>query len=361
MSINGKILIDKIRINIPYNVVVEEHIESKFIVADLRETLSKYFYKGAYSVSVSRGDIRITLTPTRYITSDGLATDVNLEMPSENWLLNLFIELGFTNYRLAESTRITWIHLTKNLIMNLPVINYIHFLHSLPCKDGLKPSIISSDENNDTLRFSRPKRNIDKEDSNGHFNIIFYNKTKQLKDKANLESVYLKQELTLKERRILKFHNVFYIPQAKQLYFHNLNLLRCEQQYRYKEKIAPIAQHLTGDNKEKVLTVATLMGLLEEGQLYNKLNEFYNTQLQKYIFYNPLNSNNTKTIKQLRNYNRVFNDLIHTNKDISELYIVFKALGLEDNFSKYTKKAFGSNAHKLYEELYKKFGFVSAN
>lgn len=355
MPIDGKILIDKLRINIPYSVIVEEHLENEFTVRKLRETLSNFFYKRAYSVSMSRGEIKITLTPTRYLTRDELATDVNLEMPSENWLLNLFNKLGFSNYRLAESSRITVIHLTKNLIMDYPVKNYICFLHGFPCKDGLKPSIISSDEDNATIRFSRPKRNIDKEDSNGDFNVVIYDKIRQLLDKANLDSVYLKQDLTTEEKRILKSHNVFYSPKLKQLDFHNLNLLRCELQYRYKEKIAPIAEYLT-NSKEGTLTIATLMGLLEEKQLYNKLDRFYSMQLQKYFFYTPLNKSNTKVAKRLQSYHNAFNDLILENEDMTELYIVYKACGLENNFCENSKKAFGNNVHSLYEELYKKFG-----
>lgn len=353
MPIDGKILIDKLRINIPYSVIVEEQLESEFTVRKLRETLSNFFYKRAYSVRMSRGEIKITLTPTRYLTRDELATDVNLEMPSENWLLNLFNELGFSSYRLAESSRIIVIHLTKNLIVNYPVRDYIGFLHGFSCKDGLKPSIISSDEYNATLRFSRPKRNIDKEDSNGNFNVIVYDKTRQLKDKANLDSVYLKQDLSTEEKRILQSHNVFYLPKLKLLNFHNLNLLRCELQYRYKKKIAPIAEYLT-NGKEDTLTVVTLMGLLEEKQLYNKLEEFYNMQLQKYIFYTPLKGGNTK---KLQSYNSAFNDLILENEDMTELYIVYKACGLENNFCENSKKAFGNNVHNLYEELYQKFGF----
>ena len=92
MSINGNILLDKIRITFPVETLSVLGRTEKNYIEKTRETLENYFPSSAYSVSKSRAEIKITLTPTRFKPPHNFAyTDVNLEMPSEKWLLNLLL------------------------------------------------------------------------------------------------------------------------------------------------------------------------------------------------------------------------------------------------------------------------------
>ena len=137
MPITGNILIDKLRFNIPLAILEGVGINAEIYKQQIRNTLEKYFInKNAYSVTIAYNYIRITLTPTRFKPDDnGVYTDTNLEMPLEEWLLNLFQELGFNkNRRIDESTNITWIHLTNNIITNNTPLYYIMFLAIFPLR-----------------------------------------------------------------------------------------------------------------------------------------------------------------------------------------------------------------------------------
>lgn len=351
MSINGNILIDKIRITFPADLLSEIGFSEKDYIETTRETLEKYYPENAYSVSKSRGEIKITLTPTRFKPSHSFAyTDVNIEMPNEKWLLNLFLELGFTNRRFSETARIVWFHLTKNVIVNNPVSWYKKFLSCYPCARGYKPAFVYSSEDNSTLRIATQKHNKEKEDINGDRMIIFYDKVQELRDKANLDRITLKEPLTDEEISILEACGGCYNRRFRELYLDNLNLLRCEQQYKYREKIEPLAWFLNG-NTNNVLNVNTLIDLLEEESLYEKLNSFYTQQLQEIIFYNEPN---IKEVKPLNSYQRSFFELVQ-RADITELKLIYKACGLVDKFEKNLKRFFKHNADDLYTELYQKF------
>lgn len=350
MSINGNTLLDKIRITFLASILSEIGFKEKDYIETVRETLGNYYPNSAYSVSKSRGEIKITLTPTRFKPPHNCGyTDVNLEMPSEKWLLNLLLELGFKNRRFSETARIVWIHLTKNVIMDKSVPLYKKFLSVHPFACGFKHTYVYSSEDNATLRLSTQKRNKEKKDINGDRMIIFYDKVQELRDKAHLDSITLKEPLIEDEIALLKSHEVYYSKRLRSLDLYNLNLLRCEQQYRYKEKIKPLARFLNGNNKD-ILSVNTLINLLEEESLYEKLNSFYTQQLKKIIFYNEPN---IKEVKPFDSYQRSFFDLIQ-NADIKELKLIYEACGLSDKFEKILKQFFKFYADDLYAELYQK-------
>ena len=224
------------------------------------------------------------------------------------------------------------------------------FLSVYPFAFSFKHTYVYSSEDNATLRLSTQKRNKEKEDINGDRMIIFYDKVRELMDKANLTHITLKEPLTDEEIAVLEVHNVNYSRKFRSLDLHNLNLLRCEQQYRYKEKIKPLARFLNGNNKD-ILSVNTLINLLEEESLYEKLNSFYTQQLKKIIFYNEPN---IKEVKPFDSYQRSFFDLIQ-NADITELKLIYETCGLSDKFEKILKQFFKFYADDLYTELYQKF------
>ncbi|MCM1265989.1 MAG: hypothetical protein NC200_07300 [Candidatus Gastranaerophilales bacterium] len=350
MAINGKILIDKIRITFPVEILSEIEHTTESYIEKTRETLGKYYPDSAYRVSKNRGELKITLTPTRFKPPHNFAyTDVNIEMPSEKWLLNLFLELGFKNRRLSETARIVWFHLTKNVIVNKPVPLYIMFLSNYPFAHKYKPACIYSSEDNTTLRIATQKRKREKEDIRGDRMIIFYDKVQELRDKANLDRITLKEPLTDEEIALLESHEVYYSKRLRRLDLNNLHLLRCEQQYRYKGKIEPLAKFLN-NNTNDVLRASVLIDLLEKESLYKELNSFYVQQLKKVIFYNEPN---TKEVQSRNSYQRSFLDLLQM-ADIKELKLIYKACGLDDKFDKNLKKFFENSMSNFYTELYEK-------
>lgn len=350
MSISGNILVDKLRISIPVSVLSMLGIKLNDYKVEISNVFEKHYPKTACSVGSSRGYLRITLTPTRFKPPhDNYFTDINIEMPTELWLLNLFDKLGFDNRRLSESATITWIHLTKNLIVDNAVAEYINFLNTYPFKNGYKSGLIYSSSRGRTLRIATQKRDKTKDDINGNRNIVFYDKVLDFVDKANKDFIYPKEPLTKEEIKVLRKHDVFYSEKYNRLSLLNLNMLRCELQYRYKDKISVLAKALNGNNEDS-LTVAEIVDLLQQKQLYSKLDEFYKNQLKEVIFYNP-----PKTIQDTNcnNFQKMFSDLI-TQNDISKLKIIYKACNLDKKFDGNLKKVFAHTINELYMELYNK-------
>lgn len=351
MSITGKILIDKLRINIPLSILDEVGINAEICKQEIRNTLEEYFInKNAYSVTTAYNYLRITLTPTRFKLDDnGYYTDTNLEMPSEEWLLNLFQELGFDkNRRISKSANITWIHLTKNIITNKKPLEYIMFLSKFPLKRRFIPSLISSNSQNTSLRLSTPKRNPKEKDILGDRIFIFYDKTQELLNKAKTGAIILKQPLTNDEIEYISSHGGYYIKEGNYLNISGLNLLRFELQYRYKDKIEPLQKFLKPDSKADNLTIATMLDLLRKNELYSRLDNFYTSELQSVVFYGLPN----EPQKQLTSYKRAFADLVDES-DLVTLQLVYDSLELGKIF-KNNKAVLQSSKNNLYKELYRK-------
>lgn len=352
MSITGKILIDKLRINIPIPLLDELGINVEQRKQELKNFLINYFYdKKAFSVITAYGYLRITLTPTRFKPNDrAIYTDTNLEMPSEKWLLNLFMKLGFDkNRRICESANITWIHLTKNIITDNVPLDYITFLADFPLKKRFIFSLISSNARNTTLRLSTPKRDTKNKDIIGDRTFIFYDKTQELQNKANKGYITPKHKLTDKEIKYISEHGGWYIKQGNYLNISELNLLRCELQYRYKDKILPLQKFLNPKSKSDNLTIATVIDLLRKKELYTKLDEFYTNELKEVVFYKLSNEPQT----ELTSYKRAFADLLD-DSDLITLELLYDSLDLGKIFRN-NKAALQRNNTNFYTELYNKF------
>ena len=179
----GNILIDKIRVNIPVYILIQENIDINTFKRWLKIVFSRHFFQGAFNVTLSRNQVKITLTPTRFKpVSDYTYTDVNLEMPSEEWLYDLLNELGCfksENRRILEACKVVKLHLTKNLITEHPVITYIDSLSNRTYK-RMKANIIESNETNRTLSIATPKRDRKVKNTNGDRQFILYDKSQQL-------------------------------------------------------------------------------------------------------------------------------------------------------------------------------------
>ena len=352
MSITGSILIDKLRINIPLVVLDEVDINAELYKQEIRNKLEKYFIdKKAYSVTTAYNYLRITLTPTRFKPDDnGYYTDTNLVMSSEEWLWNLFNELGFNNKnrRICESANITWIHLTKNIITNNTPLDYIMFLADFPLRKKFISSLISSNGRNTSLRLSTPKRNANWKDIIGDRVFIFYDKTQELLNKANKEIITLKSALTNDEIKYISSHGGFKIENNSILNISGLNLLRCELQYRYKDKIQPLQKFLNPESRGDSLTMATIIDLLQKKELYSKLDKYYTNELKEVVFYKLPNESQG----QLTSYKKAFADLLD-DSDLITLELLYDSLDLGKMF-KNNKAVLQSSKNNLYKELYSK-------
>ena len=352
MSIIGNILIDKLRINIPIPLLEKLGINAEKHKQDLKNILIKYFLdKKAYSVSTAYGYLRITLTPTRFKPNDrAIYTDTNLEMPSETWLFNLFKELGFNNKnrRIVESSYITWIHLTKNIITDKAPLDYIMFLADFPLRKRFISSLISSNARNTSLRLSTPKRNANMKDIIGDRIFLFYDKTQELQNKAKKGNITPKYKLTENEIKCISEHGGWYYEPANYLNISGLNLLRCELQYRYKDKIKPLQKFLNPKSKENNLTMATIIDLLREKELYTKLETFYPNELREVVFYKLPD----EPQEQLTSYKRAFADLLG-DTDLTTLQLLYDSFDL-GNIFKNNRTNLQKSSIDLYRELYKK-------
>lgn len=352
MSITGNILIDKLRINIPLRILNGVNINVESYKPELKNILEKYFVdKNAYSVTVAYNYLRITLTPTRF-KPDGNSsyTDTNLEMPSEEWLLQLFQKLGFDKDRkIDEAANITWIHLTKNIITNKKPLEYIMFLANFPLKRRFISSLISSSSQNTTLRLATQKRNTNRKDIIGDRTYIFYDKTQELQDKVNRVNITLKHKLTNNEIEYISQHGGLYDISANSLNLSSLNLLRCELQYRYKHKIKPLKKFLNSKPESSSLTLSIILDLLYKKELYAKLEEYYTNELQSVVFYRLPDKLN----KQPTSYKRAFADLLNCS-DLVTLELLYNSFELGKIF-KNNKVASQTINEDLYTELYNKF------
>lgn len=354
----GEILVDKIRINISVHILIQKKININSFKRWIKVILSKYFFKGAFNVTLSRNQVKITLTPTRFKPiSDYTYTDVNLEMPSETWLYDLLMELGCfksENRRIVEACKVVKLHLTKNLITEHPVITYIDSLSNRTYK-RMKANIIESNETNRTLSIATPKRDRKVKNTNGDRQFILYDKSQQLKDKAGFEYVILKAPLSEEEKRLIPLK--YYSEQTGYLRISKLNIARLELQYANSSKLKKLSQFITC-KEDTGLQLCTLLDLLEEGNLYSKLEQFYTEELREYIFFNvPQNEPQPAT-----RWNGLFSELIN-NADIKSMIALYsecttEKLNNKGNFMTAVKEAQKTASDDLYAELYNKLGIA---
>ena len=159
----------------------------------------------------------------------------------------------------------------------------------------------------------------------------------------------LKFPLSKNEIKLVKIHKFPYQEQYNRLNLSVLNLLRCELQYKYKEKIKPIALQLT-QNTHSTLTIATLLTLLNKNELYSKLDHFYKNELQSVIFYkNPAE----KTQNNTSSYRNAFNELI-VQEDTTLLELIYEMFDLTSIFKLNLLQSMNNISNDLYNELYKK-------
>lgn len=341
------ILIDKLRFYADDDLF--NNVKSTDFIKNLEKVMSAYYPNNAFMVDTSRHRISLEFTPTRYRINKE-HTDTNLVMPTEEELLNLFSELGF--YDLPESIYngfiVSKFHLTKNFYTQNTVPCYIKMLGNRKYKGGIKPIHNTSNATNTSLILSTLKKDYSLKNIIGNKVILFYDKVQELKDKASLVDIYLRESLLKDDINILP--KASYSNNPPYLSLQNLHILRCELQYANSIKLKKISDFIFDTNDSHDFRLGTLLDLLQQGKLYNTLERFYTKELRDNVFFDkPL----TTEIK-LSKHEKLLAELIK-NKSATRLLGMYKGSQKASLSRVLRKLQQANNSNPLYVELYNKF------
>lgn len=346
----GNILIDKLR----FSVKCDEIFKPYTAQTKLNDIMSKHFREKNYTVNFDKCYFRVTFTPTLYLDNVIESEDkpiLNLEMISEEKLLKLLRDIYTT---LELDAIVTWIDLTKNILPTLPACRHIKALSRRQFKYPYKPNDCSSQGDNTSLILSPVKRNNDIKSRNKNRQISFYTKVDEINNKAKVPFV---DNAHLSDDELAQIPEANYERETGRLWLNgknSLNILRCEQRYKYTSNIQRITRYLTGSKDEKQLTLSMLIELLEEGILYKKLDEFYTNELREYVFFDDIVQE--KDVK-LNKHEEIVKDILveHDSVDVKIFQHLFEEIGYKNQFKYSTKKILYHTTGKYYEELYNKF------
>ena len=276
---------------------------------------------------------------------------LNLQMPEQHKFLFLLQQIYEV---LGDNAVITWIDVTKDILTLLDANKYIKALSKWKPKYPYNKSKYTSKTKNVTLTLSPRKRKNVVDCKNKNRIITFYSKVSQIKAKSKtrfVDNVWLSdEEIELLSTEEYKDR---YNAETGRLFFDNLNILRCEQRYKYSNNIKRITHFLTGSNEADKLTLPILIELLENDELYNKLDEFYTEELRKYVFYHDINED--KGINLNKHEEIVKDCVIEYDLDITDFQCLFEDAGLKDKFTYSMKKMLYHTISEYYRDLYKQY------
>jgi len=346
----GNILIDKLRISLKLDGVFDSYNAKKI----LDNVMSKHFRKDNCNVEYDKRYFRVTFTPTLYL-DDVMEEEgkpiLNLQMPEQHKFLFLLQQIYEV---LGDNAVITWIDVTKDILTLLDANKYIKALSKWKPKYPYNKSKYTSRTKNVTLTLSPRKRKNVVDCKNKNRIITFYSKVSQIKAKSKtrfVDNVWLSdEEIELLSTEEYKDR---YNAETGRLFFDNLNILRCEQRYKYSNNIKRITHFLTGSNEADKLTLSILIKLLENDELYPKLDEFYTNELRKYVFYYDIDED--EDIK-LNKHEEIVRDYVKEyNLDITDFQCLFEDAGLKDKFVYSMKKVLYHTISEYYRDLYKQY------
>lgn len=350
------ILIDKLRISLKLNGVFDPYNAKKI----LDNVMSKHFRKNNYTVNYDKSYFRVTFTPTLYLDEvreedeEKYTPIFNMQMPK---LLKFLFLLKQIYEVLGDNATITWIDIAKDIITPLDANKYIKALSKWKPKYPYNKSEYTSKTNKYvTLTLSPRKRKNVVDCKNENRVMTFYSKTSEIEAKTKGNTRFI-NNVTLSEEEKELFSredcNVEYDAEKRRLFFHDLNLLRCEQRYKYSNNIKRIVHILTGSKKENKLTLPILIELLENDELYPKLDEFYTKELRKYVFYYDIDED--EDIK-LNKHEEIVRDYVKEyNLDITDFQCLFEDAGLKDKFVYSMNKVLYHTISEYYRDLYKQY------
>ena len=352
MTMFGNILIDKLRISLKLNGEFDPYNAKKI----LDGIMFKHFRKENCTVEHDKRYFRVTFTPTLYL--DNVMKEegkpiFNLQMPELSKFLLLLEQIYEV---LGDNATITWIDVTKDILTLLNADKYIKALYKWKPKYPYNKSKYTSRIKNVTLTLSPRKRKNVVDCKNNNRIIKFYSKVREIKTKTKgkarfVDNVWLSdEEIELLSRDDC---HVEYDAEIGRLFFDDLNILRCEQSYRFSNNIKRITHVLTGSKDEGKLTLRLLIELLRKDELYKKLDEFYTEELRKYVFYHDINED--KDIK-LNKYEEIVKDyVIEFDLDITDYQCLFDESGFNDKFLYSMKKVLYRSISDYYRDLYRKY------
>lgn len=339
------LLIDKLRFYI--NDTDFDINNRAAFLTNIEKVMSSHYPDNAYRLNTSRQRISLEFTPTRYRTNEG-QTDTNLIMPTEEELYKLFKELGFYNLpeNIYNSFVVSKLHLTKNFYTQNAVPRYIKMLKNRKYRAGIKPIQNTSNVTNTSLILSTLKKDYSDKNIIGNKVILFYDKVQELKDKAALNEIYLRDPLPLKDVNILP--KWAYSNNPPYLSLNNLHILRCELQYATSVKLKKISDFIFDTKNNHDLRLATLLNLLKEQKLYSTLERFYTNELRNNVFFDePLNSE-----VKLSKHEKLLAELIK-GKSATRLLGMYKG-SPKNSLSRVLKKLqMADSRNNLYVELYR--------
>lgn len=342
----GNILVDKLRIS--KKVILG--FDCSKAKAQLDLILKKRFRPENYTVNYSKTYFRVTFTPTLYLDSveDNENKPIhNLEMISEENLLELLIQIYEV---LGNNAVITWIDLTKNILIEESALMCIEAISKWKVKYPYRKHPITSRVKNTTLTLSPLTRKDMVACKNPNRRITFYPKIRELESKSKMRFL---DDVHLSEEEIRQLPVANYQKETGRLFLQDLNIVRCEQRYKFTVNIKKITQLLTGSKNSSELTLSMLINLLTRGELYKKLDEFYSNELRQYIFYEDVHEN--KEVKLNRQESRIVEIVNKHNIDIAEYQYLFSDIGYKEHFNRSSKKVYYHTRGKYYNELYDKF------
>lgn len=346
----GDVLIDKLRISLKLSGEINQYMAKK----RLDDIISKHFRKGNYTVNFDKSYFRVTFTPSLYLDNVEEAKNkpiLNMQMPEVSKFLLLLKQIYEV---LGGSAVITWIDITKDVFTLLDAVKYIKAMSKRKYKYPYNKSEYTSETDCVTLTLSPHKRKDVIDCKNDNRVITFYSKIKEVKSKTNtrfIDNVSLSDEE--KELFSKEEYKDRYVAETGRLYIDNLKILRCEQRYKFSNNIKRITNILTDSKDNDKLTLALFIKYLENGELYNKLNEFYTKELRKYVFYDDINED--KDIKLNKHEEIVKDYLVKYDINITDFQFLLKETGFKEQFDYSMKKVQYHTQDMYYKELYKKF------
>lgn len=353
----GNILIDKLRFSIKRDEINPYEAQHR-----LNAIMSEHFRKENYTANFDKCYFRLTFTPTLYLDSveamEGLPI-LNFEMISEQKLSQLLKQV----YSVLGNKAVgTWLDLNKGILTEEPVFKYIKVLGKRQFRYPYKKNDSTSKTAVTSLILSSVKRDDSEVDTrNTAQQMIWYDDVEEITSKSDIRFI---DDVHLSDEEIAQIPECLYEREIGRLWLQRgvdkLHLLRQEQRYKYTKYIKKITHHLTGSNDVNELTLPILIELLEKGELYKKLDEFYTNQLCKYVFFDDieqlkditLNKHEQMIVDELQTYDDI---------DINTFAHLFKEIDHTNQYKYSTKKILYHTIGKYYRELYTKLGIQSLN
>ena len=304
----------------------------KVLPNKLKDVISFFESRQDVTYNNSKCYIVVHITPTKLtrpnLNYNNHQVSHNLQMNTD-LLIEFFKQLEAFSIPL-DSLNITNLHIAKDRIMDNPPLIYNKFL--LEKQTRYKGKIRAFEVNNGTSP-SLHICNYSKSLNRGTWLIKCYNKGEQLKDILKLTEVVPLEPLSKDDIKIL---GRGYSKYTGRINLDKVNLLRFEIELKT-EKL------LLLPHRGKRLKISDILEMLEQGTLYDRLNEVFKTIMTSALLFTK-----TKTSKAFEL------DKFLVCGNMSRFDSLFKAMGIYANYKDYTKNVMPEE-ELLLNEIYERF------